>query len=107
MDYVRFVGGSFGTALATNNMEYFKNLNFQHFEELQNPAFINDYIVNTKEFLGVSIDQIKAMFNGYETLMSYSYGFGGVFMQAAHWGAIGSIFVLMLFATKVFKKGKI
>ncbi len=107
MDYVRFVGGSFGTALATNNMEYFKNLNFHHFEELQNPVFINDYIINAKEFLGVSIDQIKAMFNGYETLMSYSYGFGGVFMQAAHWGAIGSIFVLMLFVTKIFKKGKI
>ena len=105
MDYVRFVGGSFGTALATNNMEYFKNLNFQHFEELQNPTFIRDYLYNAKEFLGVSLDKVEAFFNGYETLMSYNYGFKDVFLSAAHWGAIGSIFVLLLFVK--FKKESI
>ncbi len=102
MDYVRFVGGSFGTALATNNMEYFKNLNFQHFEELQNPTFISDYLNSAKEFLGVSVDKIEAFFNGYETLMSYNYGFKSVFLSAAHWGAVGSVFVLLLFVK--FKK---
>ena len=102
MDYVRFVGGSFGTALATNNMEYFKNLNFQHFEELQNPTFISDYLYSAKEFLGVSLDKIEAFFNGYETLMSYNYGFKSVFLSAAHWGAVGSVFVLLLFVK--FKK---
>jgi len=35
MDYFRFVGWSFGTALATNNMKFFKNINFLHIYELQ------------------------------------------------------------------------
>ena len=104
MDYVRFVGGSFGTALATNNMEYFKNLTFQHFEELQNPTLIDSYLTGAKEFLGVSLGQVKAFFNGYETLMSYNYGFSGVFLSAAHWGAIGSVFVVLLFVKFKNKK---
>ncbi len=97
MDYVRFVGGSFGTALATNNMEYFKNVNFQHMQELQNSTYIYDYLHEFKSFLGVSMDQVKAMFGGYETFMSYNYGFQNVFFHAAQWGAIGTIFVLLLF----------
>ncbi len=105
MDYVRFVGGSFGTALATNNMEYFKNFNFKHFEELQNPTMIYDFLNNAKGFLGVSLDKMEAFFNGYETLMSYNYGFKSVFLNAAHWGAIGSLFVLLLFIN--FKKERI
>ncbi len=102
MDYVRFVGGSFGTALATNNMEYFKNLNFKHFEELQNPALIYDVLTNAKDFIGVSLDKMEAFFSGYERLMSYNYGFRSVFLSAAHWGALGFIFVLLLFVK--FKK---
>ena len=39
MDYFRFVGGSFGTALATNNMEYFKAMHFQNMTEIQNYEF--------------------------------------------------------------------
>ncbi len=97
MDYVRFVGGSFGTALATNNMEYFKNLNFQHMQDLQNPTYIYDYLHEIKNFTGISLDQTKAVFGRYETFMSYDYGFQNVFFHAAQWGAIGGIFVLLLF----------
>ncbi len=97
MDYVRFVGGSFGTALATNNMEYYKNLNFLHMQELQNPTFIYGYLKELQNMLGVSFDQTKAAFGGYEKFMSYNYGFGDVFFDAAWWGALGAVFVLLLF----------
>jgi len=105
MDYVRFVGGSFGTALATNNIEYFKNLNFLHIQELQNPSYIYSYLKGAQNFTGASFDKIKAAFNGYETFMSYNYGFSSVFSNAAHWGAIGGFFVLLLFVK--FKKKEI
>ena len=97
MDYVRFVGGSFGTALATNNMEYFKNLNFLHMNELQNSQFVMQYIQNFKDFLGISSDLAYASFGRYETFMSYNYGFSSVFSSAAIWGAIGSVFTALLF----------
>jgi len=97
MDYVRFVGGSFGTALATNNMEYFKNINFLHINELQNSVFIMQYIQSLQNFLGISKDLAYASFGSYETFMSYNYGFSSVFSSAAIWGAIGSIFTVLLF----------
>ncbi|NPA73377.1 MAG: DHA2 family efflux MFS transporter permease subunit [Epsilonproteobacteria bacterium] len=103
MDYVRFVGGSFGTALATNNMEYFKNINFLHMEELQNPSYIYAYLKELQNMLGGSFDQVKAAFGGYERFMSYNYGFGDVFFNAAWWGAIGAIFVALLFVTEIKK----
>ncbi len=97
MDYVRFVGGSFGTALATNNMEYFKNINFLHMNELQNSQFVMQYIQNFQDFLGISKDLAYASFGRYETFMSYNYGFSSVFASAAIWGAIGSVFTALLF----------
>ncbi len=97
MDYVRFVGGSFGTALATNNMEFFKNINFLHMNELQNSAFVMWYIKNFQDFLGISKDLAYASFGRYETFMSYNYGFSSVFSSAAIWGAIGSVFTAALF----------
>jgi len=106
MDYVRFVGGSFGTALATNNMEYFQNINFSHMSELQNTQYLLSYIDNFKNFLGVSMDQTIASFRNYETFMSYNYGFSSVFVNAAHWGLIGSIFTILLFLKGKRKKEK-
>ena len=105
MDYFRFVGGSFGTALATNNMEYFKNMHFLKAQELQNIEYLNLYLNNLKESLGVSFDKIKAVFGNYEMFMSYNYGFYNTFMHAGYWGLFGSIFVLLLFVK--FKKEKI
>ncbi len=100
MDYVRFVGGSFGTALATNNMEYYKNINFLHIQELQNPAFIYDYLKELQAMLGSSFDQVKAAFGNYENFICYNYGFRDVFLGAAWWGAVGAIFVLLLFVSE-------
>ncbi len=105
MDYFRFVGGSFGTALATNNMEYFKNMHFLRAQELQNIEYLSLYLNNLKESLGVSFDKIKAVFGNYEMFMSYNYGFYNTFMHAGYWGLFGSIFVLLLFVK--FKKEKI
>ncbi len=104
MDYFRFVGGSFGTALATNNMEYFKNMHFQYMQELQNFEYVSYYLEHLKESLNLSLEQIKAIFGNYEMFMSYNYGFYNTFMHAGYWGILGSLFVVLLFVTKPKKE---
>jgi len=97
MDYFRFVGGSFGTALATNNMEYFKNFHFTRMEELQNGSYVLDFLETAEENLGASAEQVQAVFGNYEALMSYNYGFYNTFVHAGYWGLVGAFFVAMLF----------
>ncbi len=97
MDYFRFVGGSFGTALATNNMEYFKNMHFLRMNELQNSEYLNFFLHHIQESLGVSFAQVKAIFANFEEFMSFNYGFYNTFMHAGYWGIFGTIFVLLLF----------
>jgi len=97
MDYFRFVGGSFGTALATNNMEYFRNLHLLRMEELQNVGYLGRFLDKMQAMTGMTEAAAKAAFAQYETLMAYSYGFYNVFMHAAYWGVLGSLFVILLF----------
>ena len=104
MDYVRFVGGSFGTALATNNLEYFKNLNFSRLTELQNYYYVDSFLHSLKDRLHISLDQIKAIFANYEMFMGYNYGFYNTFMHAGYWGVLGVIFVLLLFIRRENEK---
>ena len=107
MDYFRFVGGSFGTALATNNMEYFKNLYHLRMEELQNSEYVGYFLDTIKEMLNVPIEQVKAFFGGYEMFMGYNYGFYNTFMHAGYWGIFGTIFVVLLFVNFDLKGKKI
>ena len=104
MDYFRFVGGSFGTALATNNMEYFKNMHFQNMQEIQNFEFLSLFLYTMQEQLGMTLDQIKTVFGNYEMFISYNYGFYNTFMHAGYWGILGSLFVVLLFVFKPKKE---
>ena len=101
MDYVRFVGGSFGTALATNNMEYFKNLNFDRMVEVQNFSYIEWFLKRAQEFLQLPWEVIKEIFRNYELFMSYNYGFYNTFMHAGYWALFGVVFVVGLFLKRV------
>ena len=104
MDYFRFVGGSFGTALATNNMEYYKNLAFLRMEEWQNPDYLNAYLSRLSDTLFIDPARAKAIFEGYETFMSANYGFYNTFMHAAYWGVFGALFVTALFIKNPFSR---
>ncbi len=100
MDYFRFVGGSFGTAIATNNMEYFKAMHHLRMNELQEYATINDFIESFMEQTFSTLSQAKVAFENYELFMSYNYGFYNTFMHAGFWGLFGSLFVITLFIFK-------
>ncbi len=100
MDYFRFVGGSFGTALATNNMEYFKNMHFLRMQELQNIPYLKEFLEKMQTLSGSTLAQIKTLFGNYEAFMAYNYGFYNTFMHAGYWGILGSVFVILLFIGK-------
>jgi DHA2 family multidrug resistance protein len=105
MDYVRFVGGSFGTALATNNLEYFKNFNFDKMVEIQNREYVLYFLKKLESFLNIPFEIVKEVFRKFELFMSYNYGFYNTFMHAGYWALFGSIFVIMLFLN--FKKDRV
>ena len=93
MDYARFVGGSFGTAIATNNLEFFKNDMFHKITENQNYLYVNNFLEN----LGFNFNLSKVIFGNYEKLMATNYGFSNVFVNAGLFGLMGSVFVFLLF----------
>ena len=93
MDYIRFIGGSFGTAIATNNLIFYKNKEFDGMVTLQNYELLDEFLDNLKESFGVVAEVI---FRNVEELMSFNYGFKYVWLDAAFWGAAGSFFVFML-----------
>ena len=97
MDYVRFIGGSFGTAIATNNLVFYKDKEFDAMVALQNYDIVRDVVVYLKEIFGKAGIEIFRM---YEEFMSFNYGFKYVWLDAAFWGAVGSIFIFMLLFVK-------
>ena len=98
MDYVRFIGGSFGTAIATNNLVYFSNKEFDGMVTLQNFHIVNDFINSFANKFNFLI--AKEIFKKVEEFMSYDYGFKYVWLDAGFWGLVGVIFVFMLLRRK-------
>ena len=100
MDYVRFIGGSFGTAIATNNMIFYKNKEFDGMVVLQNRNLIEE-LLHKLSFLG---DGAKALFMKVEEFFSFDYGFKYVWMDAGFWGVVGSGFVFLLLVFKLLEQ---
>lgn len=97
MDYVRFIGGSFGTAIATNNMMYYADKEFDGMTTLQNYEVLKQFLWGLKEKFSILA---KVLFGKVELFMSANYGFKYVWLDAAFWGLLGSLFVFMLLFVK-------
>jgi len=104
MDYVRFIGGSFGTAIATNNLVYYSNKEFDGMTSLQNSHIVTDFVLELKYFLGEAGEEVFRML---EEFLSANYGFKYVWLDAGFWGLIGSLFVFALLLIKIFNRNTI
>ena len=93
MDYVRFIGGSFGTAIATNNIIFYKDKEFDSMVILQNRDLVEELLHKLYYLLS---DKAKAFFLKIEEFFSFCYGFKYVWMNAGFWGVVGASFVFML-----------
>lgn len=93
MHYIRFVGGSFGTAIATNDLQKYMWENFHRTNEIQTTV-VGLYL--EKLYQHFTTEKAKALFYSIEQLYAYSDAFRSTFFTAGLWGILGSIFVFYI-----------
>ncbi len=102
MHYIRFVGGSFGTALATNDLQRYMWENFSRTNEIQSYSSVVSYLERLYSTLMPFVhnyeNKAKAFFYGIEQVYAYSDAFSTTFLYAGFWGLLGAmpIFYLLL-----------
>jgi len=104
LDYIRFIGGSFGTAIATNVLKGRTNF---HYEEMSALQALNYHLVveKIKEkavfFLGQSSDQLEALLKAFYAVgslqfkLAYSYAFQDLFVWSGFFALLGAVPVLL------------
>jgi len=102
MHYIRFLGGSFGTAIATNHLERHTNEYFLRINELQNWGYVKQFIYS-KIFIiekffpfEVSLKKSKALLYHVQYLQALSWSFQETFRSIGFWVIIGGIFLTIL-----------
>ncbi|MDQ7081807.1 MAG: DHA2 family efflux MFS transporter permease subunit, partial [Aquificota bacterium] len=105
LDYIRFVGGSFGTAIATNIIE---GRTSHHLEGISSFQGLNYWEVRAKveslasEFLGQAYDTVEALIRVYYTFgtlqgkVALSQAFQDLFFWCAVLGVAGFIPLILL-----------
>ncbi len=100
MHYIRFVGGSFGTALATNDLQRFTAENFQRSTEIQNSYWLELKIHEVSQWLSQfthqSEEKAKVVIYQLQSLYAMSDAFGSTLLLAALWALLGSLPILYL-----------
>ncbi|MCX8164261.1 MAG: DHA2 family efflux MFS transporter permease subunit [Aquificaceae bacterium] len=106
MHYIRFVGGSFGTALATNDLQRFTSENLQRSTEIQNHYWLELKLQEVLEGLSLQTHQAReraeAMLYQLQQLYALSDAFGLTLFLAGIWALTGSLPVFYLLAKDVF-----
>lgn len=113
MHYQRFVGGSFGTAIATNHLEYYKNENFLRLTEIQNYHVAHEFLekgtVIAQKFFPEALAEKKigALLYKAQYLQALSWSFQATFKAVAFWGLIGISFLFAFFLLKWLRSSKL
>ncbi|MFN7064941.1 MAG: DHA2 family efflux MFS transporter permease subunit [Aquificaceae bacterium] len=92
MHYIRFVGGSFGTALATNDLQRFTAEYFQRTTEVQNIHWLLPFIE----------EEVKIWLYQMQNLYAFSDAFGSTLFMAGFWALLGSLPILYLFVKDLY-----
>jgi DHA2 family multidrug resistance protein len=102
MHYLRFLGGSLGTAIATNQLEKSQALHFENIALLQNPGYINLWLdqqaANLGRYFTPEIAAIKAriLLGTAQGLQARSLAFQDTFRHGFIFAVIGIIFLSLL-----------
>jgi len=103
MHYIRFLGGSFGTAIATNQLEKHTQNYFLKITELQNLYYIKHFIYSKlpliENFYSTQIakKKIEALLYKIQYLHALSWSFQETFRSTTYWGFIGGIYLIIFF----------
>ncbi len=105
MHYLRFVGGSFGTAIATNTLEMQQALHYEGTSALQNSDHIQRYLLaisgGVARFfpLHQASGKAHALLGYAQGLRALSLAFHDTFFQCFEFAVAGCVFLALLLVT--------
>ena len=112
MHSLRFLGGSLGTAIATNTLQMQQAVHYKGIAFMQNHDAVQRFIDNTADaispLMGTSMAEAHGLLlaGRVQQLQALSLAFQDTFRQTFIFGALGSVFlVLLLFAKEKKKRG--
>lgn len=110
LQYLRFMGGSFGTAIATNSLQSKFNYHFEEITNIQNQSHIYYYLSTLKSqfsnLLSSDIIDLKlgALLGKAISVQALSHAFQDTFRHAGYFGIFGLSFLTFVFIHEI--KGK-
>jgi len=102
MQYKRFIGGSFGTAIANNHLQFNLNKHYLKINELQNHYVVENFISEKTNLLNqffpldLAEKKAKALLYKAQYIQALSWAFQDTFKQITIWGIVGGIFLIIL-----------
>ncbi len=111
MHYLRFMGGSFGTAIATNTLQKKAFFHYDEISAIQDTSYLQLYLnkaqIMLSNFMPPETAKIKSevLLGKVQQLMSTSTAFQDVFRHAGYYGMFGLSFLTFVFL-KDYKKNK-
>jgi len=96
MHYIRFVGGSFGTALATNDLQRSTAESYERMVELQNISTAESLLWLMQEWGNMPPEKALYTLQSIQALYALSDGFEKTFFSSGFWALVGSIPILYL-----------
>jgi MFS transporter, DHA2 family, multidrug resistance protein len=101
MHYLRFVGGSLGTAIATNTLEKSTSIHYEGISVMQNVAHLHQQLPELATRLGTdpvtAAMQAQLMLGKVQQLQATSLAFQDTFRHGFLFAIIGSSFLLTIF----------
>ncbi len=105
MHYLRFLGGSLGTAIATNTLELQQAVHYEGISVMQNTHYVQHFIDRTADMISPLMATGLAEVKGHlllarvQHLQALSLAFQDTFRQTFVFGAMGSVFLVLLLLT--------
>ena len=106
MHYLRFVGGSLGTAIATNTLEMQQAVHYEGIVAMQNYGHVNQYVTDLADRLktffpsDLATAKAHALLGYIQQIQATSFAFHDTFRHTFIFGVIGSVFLFLLFLQK-------
>ncbi len=112
MHYLRFMGGSFGTAIATNTLQAKAKFHYDEISAMQNTSSLKIYVDNAVNNLSGTMPadvvefKAKMLIAKVQQLMATSHAFQDVFRHSGYYGLFGLSFLLFIYYREFKNKRK-
>ncbi|WP_273266752.1 DHA2 family efflux MFS transporter permease subunit [Flexistipes sinusarabici] len=103
MHYLRFMGGAFGTAIATNTLQSKTAMHYEGIISIQNFDYVRMYLNSVSEKFSAYMPErmaelrSEALLAKLQQLMGLNEAFQDVFLHAGFFGIFGLSFLILIF----------